>query len=197
MILYNSAIKNKTKYYDNIEKTSSFEQDNNFIFCNDLINLGLTDRYTKCDFLYSEPPYPHGFKVFEKRAEKQANRTYDDFVSGLNKIIIKNKKPLFLVMGKILLKKVIKPNQVLKINLSIHNSLENLAVWNYDIKENIKSTDNLMNYFAKRFVCMGDFCCGYGRNVMQFIESGGKNFVASDIDAKCITVLKKRMMGEL
>ena len=123
MILYNSAIKNKTKYYDNIEKTSSFEQDNNFIFCNDIINLGLTDRYTKCDFLYSEPPYPHGFKVFEKRAEKQANRTYDDFVSGLNKIIIKNKKPLFLVMGKILLKKVIKPNQVLKINLSIHNSL--------------------------------------------------------------------------
>lgn len=197
MILYNSAIKNKTKYYDNIEKTSSFEQDNNFIFCNDIINLGLTDRYTKCDFLYSEPPYPHGFKVFEKRAEKQANRTYDDFVSGLNKIIIKNKKPLFLVMGKILLKKVIKPNQVLKINLSIHNSLENLAILNYDIKEDIKSTDNLMNYFANRFVCMGDFCCGYGRNVMQFIESGGKNFVASDIDAKCITVLKKRMMGEL
>lgn len=197
MVLYNSALKNKTKYYDKLEKTYSFEKDNNFIFCNDIINFGLTNKYDKCDFLYSEPPYPHGFKVFEERAEKKSNRKYEDFVKALNKIIIKNKKPLFLVMGKILLKKVINPNQVIKINLSIHNSIENLAVWNYEIKEDVKSTNDLMNYFAKNFNCMGDFCCGYGRNVVQFIENGGTNFVASDIDARCITVIKNILTGKL
>ena len=79
------------------------------------------------------------------------------------------------------------------INFSIHNHVVDLAIWNYEIKSNIESTNNLMKYLACKFQIMGDFCCGYGDSIERFINNGGKNFVASDLDPKCIAILKKRM----
>ena len=192
-ILYNSAIGNRQKYFQEVDGLNYFSKNNNTIFCSDIIKFNLPNEYKDCDFLYADPPYPQGFKIFEERAKIKKKRTYNEFVNALNKIILNFKKPIFMTVGKILLKKLIKPKQIISINFSIHNSTVDLAIWNYYIEEKIESTNNLMKYLGLRFDKMGDFCCGYGDNIERFLLNGGKKFVASDLDSKCIAILKKRL----
>ena len=50
-----------------------------------------------------------------------------------------------------------------------------------------------MKYVAYNYECVGDFCCGYGQPLFDFLKYGGKQVVASDHNDSCISILKDKM----
>jgi hypothetical protein len=187
MIFYNSALKHINS---NIETTSCnfYKQNNNIVLHNDLLKNNLPEHFNVCDFLYTETPYPLGFKSFNKNKNKLNNKTYNDLADSLKKII-NLKKPIYLTLGKTLLNKL--PISNGQKNIKQNNDNVIIAWWNTHQKPQGNTSREICKNF--NYKCMGDFMCGYGQSVIDF----NKNFVASDFDKNCVGVVKQRLQGKL
>tara|TARA_B100000963_G_scaffold190660_1_gene165856 strand:+ start:6666 stop:7265 length:600 start_codon:yes stop_codon:yes gene_type:complete len=188
---YHTALNDKNHHELVVHGTEYYE--NNFckIFQYDFIpSKTLRKEYDECDFLYVEVPYPQGIKIFDERANIKQTRSLDDFASALNEIINIG-KPIGITTSKFLHKKL--PQPIAKYDMKIHIGNVTFAIYNTNPNMQFKTSSELMQYVANHYQCLGDFCCGYGFPLLQFLDYGGKKIIASDYNSKCITVLKQKM----
>jgi len=189
---YHTALNSKKNTNKIVEGTQRFETKNCLAFTYDFIpKQSLPNEYDKCDFLYVEVPYPQGIKIFDERANVKETRTVDDFALALSKIIMDTKIPIGIVTSKILHKKLPPANSIHE--MSIHVGKVTFAMHNYILPFQFQRSTDLMQYVANNFNCLGDFCCGYGYPLIQYLKFGGKKIIASDYNSQCITILKKNM----
>lgn len=189
---YHTALNSKKSVSQEIEGTEKFQTKICSAFKYDFIpEQSLPKEYNECNFLYAEVPYPQGIKIFDKRANIKEERTVDDFAYALTKIIQSQKKPIGIVSSKILHKKLPSPDDL--YDIKIHIGKVSFALYNLNIKYQFKTSTDLMNYVANNYKCLGDFCCGYGYPLLQFLEFGGEKIIASDHNSKCISILKKKI----
>ena len=98
---YHTAMKINIDTFDNVQPEEYYEKNQNLVFRYDLMNLNKLDLFKKADVIYSEPPFPHGFKIFNDRAEIEDHRNYSDFAKSLSVSIQEINKPTFIICGKI------------------------------------------------------------------------------------------------
>ncbi|MAL83101.1 MAG: hypothetical protein CMF11_01940 [Idiomarina sp.] len=190
-MFYHSALKNKAITYTDIKETNRIEHHNGIMLKHDVVSDGLAPEFDECDFLYSEPPYaPSGLKVFNERAGVN-DRTFKDLLEAISRIVASWTKPIYLIMSETNLKKL--PNPDVIAQTSLNGDLVSLGVWNESNPILQSSTQLICSALGQRYSCMGDFTCGYGYPIKSFIKGGGKRFVASDYDGKCITVISSQM----
>jgi hypothetical protein len=159
--------------------------DGSVAFAHDLMR-GLTDDFDQCDVLYGEPPWPAGVDIFNERAG--ADWTFSQIYRTIAAIVTSAGKPVVVTTGVRGLQMLPKPTQTLTITL---NGAKAFAVC-YGVSfefPGVPSSADVLAELARRFDCIGDFCCGYGRSARAF-KAVGKRFVCSDYNAVCISVLK-------
>lgn len=187
--MYHTALKSKfdTKY---VSSSDMIFGDNHTFLKNDIMKTGIPSDIAKCDVIYGEPPWPHGFDIFNQRAAVEDRRTYKDFAEALARQIKSIKKPFYMTAGKTLIKLLPSNAGTLPIKLNGNSAF---IVWWFD-KFHAEPETNLdvCKVLAKKYSSMGDWCCGYGTPLMTFLEAGGKSVVGADYDGKCITVCGER-----
>lgn len=189
---YHTALNDKKQTTEFIQGTERFSSQYCTAFKYDFIPVKvLPKEYNECDFLYVEVPYPQGIKIFDERANIKQARNVDDFALALREIIQDCKKPIGIVTSKILHKKLPTPTDTYE--MKIHVGKVTFALHNLDCKYKFRTSSELMNFVANQFNCLGDFCCGYGFPLMEFLNYGGKKIIASDYNDKCITILKQKI----
>lgn len=190
MDLYHTALSSGSITYDDIPETISTKHRLGIMLKNDIIADGLPSEFDLCDVLYAEPPWPHGFHVFNKRAGV-SGPSYDDLAKAIENIILTKKKPTFILLGKTLLRKLPEAEVVLETILNGNSVI--MAVWNASYSGPTTNTAEICKYLGSQYAIMGDFTCGYGSCIRNFLLGGGSRFVASDYDGKCITVMSAQM----
>ena len=190
-MFYHSALKNKAITYTGIKETTRIEHHNGIMMKHDFVSNGLAPEFDECDFLYSEPPYaPSGLKVFNERAGVN-DRTFKDLLESISRIVTAWTKPIYLIMSETNLKKLPNPDVIAQTTLNGDSVF--LGVWNESNPILDSTTQSICFALGSKYSCMGDFTCGYGYPIKSFINGGGKRFVASDYDGKCITVIFSQM----
>lgn len=188
--MYHTALKNGLTY-EGISGTNKASGPWGEAMANDLVISGLPEAFDKCDCLYAEAPYPDGFSKFNARAGVDDGRGYNDLAKAIAGVIGASKIPVFILSGQRLIKQLPAPTGSGLVNL--RSGKANMAWWGYDYDGEYRRTHDLMALLAKDFNCLGDFCCGYGEPLEAFIRAGGKQVVAADYNAKCITIVSKRL----
>jgi hypothetical protein len=117
MELYHTALLKGSITFDNVRPTSFAELPNGIIMQNDFIKNGLPQQFDGCDLLYAEPPWPHGLKVFNKRAGVN-DFPYEKLVNAFNQLLQFTDKPVYLFVGSQMLKQLIQPKQVFDTKLN-------------------------------------------------------------------------------
>jgi len=190
-MFYHSALKNKSITYTGIKETERAEHENGIMLKHDFVCNGLAPEFSNCDVIYSEPPYaPSGLKVFNQRAGVDRS-SYSDLLEAISKIVLAWEKPLYLIMSETNLKKIPRPQHASKTFLN--GDEVSIGVWNDDDPILLETTDLICKTLGLRYSCMGDFTCGYGFPIKNFLKGGGSKFVASDYDGKCITVIASQL----
>ena len=190
MGLYHSALKKGSITYRNVNETLRANHPKGVMIKNDVMSQGLPIEFSNCDILYAEPPWSHGFHVFNKRVGV-SGITYADFCEAIKKIILRWDKPIYLLLSQAMLKILPKPRELHDTILNEGDAL--LGVWNDSYSGSLVSTEYVCQELGRKYKTMGDFTCGYGDCVINFLSGGGRGFVASDYDGKCITVMAARM----
>lgn len=183
---YHTALRQGHDPHKDVDSSDLHLLANGVIFRHDIISDGPPLRMKDCDVLYADPPWPHGFKVFNERAGFH-HKSYDQLAEAITDIITSLDKLTIMAIGKTLLRKLPEPYQLKSINLNGSPAL--LGVWNGEVDSYAVTTKSFCEYLGSRFECMGDFTCGYGASVRSFLAGGGTGYVASDFDGKCVTVM--------
>ena len=190
MNLYHTALAKGSITYDGVPETLRSEHELGVMLKNDIIANGLPEEFSVCDVLYAEPPWPHGFHVFNKRAGVQGTN-YADLAKSIQDIIESEAKPTFILLGKQMLSKLPEPTQIFDTILNGNDAM--IAVWNASYDGPTENTAVICKHLGTQYHTMGDFTCGYGACIRNFLSGGGSRFVASDYDGKCITVMTAQM----
>lgn len=146
----------------------------------------IKDLFEPCDLLYTEMPWPAGYKKFYSQAAVKAPDSYEYLISIVNRIIKDNRsnKALAFVVGKSFMSKFEKYDFCNEVKLHGYPAMALL----YNISPiglNFKDNYSLIQSLAMQFNCVGDFMAGYG-NTGQIFAEQGKNFVLSELNPRCI-----------
>jgi len=192
-VIYHTALKNRSANYGGIKETVRSDHPRGVMLKHDFISNGLAPEFDECNVLYAEPPYAHsGLKIFDARAGVN-NRSYSDLIKAMGSIIECGSIPVYLVLSRATLNKLPKPDVIYETRLN--GDLVCLGVWNDKNPTLLSSVELICKTLGSRYKCLGDFACGYGASVKNFIQGGGYRFVASDYDGKCITVMSAQLKG--
>ena len=186
---YHSALKIGLDVLEDVEPLDYFEHKGNVGIKHDFVKYGLPPKMTQTDIIWGECPWPQGFKVFDQRAG-ELPRSYKLFQDATAQMIKTQTKPVFLILGKILLNALPKPVNQAEIKLNKGGVI--LAWWNIDYNGPLTTNVDVTHHLGQSFKSIGDFCCGYGEPLFSFLDGGGKLFVGSDHNGKCIRVLESR-----
>mgnify|MGYP003538206388 CR=1 FL=1 len=165
---------------DQDKKFGLYALGGNTVLCHDIHN-GYNDQFNKCDILYSEPAWRHGYDIFMSKAGYE-KRSFEQYVTDICSFVKLSKKPAIIITG-------VKDSKLYQNNLKFEDSKIKLKVHNcnamalfYNIPA-ILVNDNieLLNIISKKFNNVGDFCAGYG-NTADVFHKAGKNFVMSDVN---------------
>lgn len=158
----------------------------------DILN-GFPPEFDKCDVFYAEPPWRAGFDKFNERAGV-TGRTYAGLVEAMNQAIEKAGKPSFIVSG-LHARKLYRGYTGL-MPITLRDAPVLLYSWNYDMPvfPEVPSSVRFLEYLAKRFECVGDWCCGYG-GTGEVMRLSGKKSVLCDYNAACIGKVMERFNG--
>ena len=96
-----------------------------------------------------------------------------------------------IIIGESMLKRLPVPREVHQTTQNGGDAL--VAVWHGNYDGSCKSVNVICESLGSRYKYLGDFTCGYGTCIVNFLSGGGSGFVASDYDGKCITVMSTRM----
>ena len=165
------------------------EKDGNVVFVHD-ITEGLPLEYWRCDLIYSEPSWMLGYPLFMERAGTTGS--FQEYRAAIAYIIGIMEIPVVLFCGKQSLRKF--PTHDSECTAKLNGYKETAYAWRADISGyNVKDNEGLLECLANNFNRVGDFSCGYGVAGRAF-KRNGKNFVASDINEKCVTYVARNVL---
>lgn len=190
-MIYHTALKNRSASFLGIKETFRSDHPKGVMLKHDFVSNGLAPEFKECDVLYAEPPYAHsGLKIFDSRAGVN-DRTYSDLIEAMSRILLEWTDPVYLIMSKANLAKLPTPDLIAETRLN--GDVVSMGVWNDKNPTLLPSTELICKELGSRYKCLGDFTCGYGTPIKNFIIGGGDRFVASDYDGKCITIVSAQM----
>jgi hypothetical protein len=190
--IYHTALSNGNEGQYPAVARCTFDHGEAFQF--DFAKHGFPPEFSKCDVLYGEPPWPAGYALFNDRAGVKTSMSYRDFCLNMETFILASGLPAFIVCGKIALKHYSRRSSLGTVNL--RGADVPLVAYNYSLPSfpSIPSNETFLRYLAKRFECVGDWCCGYGFTGHVFAQEG-KRSVLCDYNAKCIGGVMERFNG--
>lgn len=194
-MLYHSALKANQKYgadlWEQAEPLDYTAIGHCVAMQNDFVDNGIPLEMRACDVIFAETPFPAGFKIFDERAGVTESRSFSLFADATAEWLSDETRPSYLILGKMLLKSLPTPAGVVESSLNHGRVL--IAWWNDDFKGDTSSNLTFIEELARRYDCIGDFCCGYGEPLFHFLRHGGKTFVGSDHNGKCIRAVDYRL----
>jgi len=162
------------------KKYGVYNINDNIVMHHDIHN-GYNTIYNKCDIIYSEPAWKHGYDIFMNKAGfKKIN--FNEYVNDICNFLLNAKKPAIIITGINDSKLYIKNLQFKthKIKLQVHNC--NAMALFYNISPiTVNNNIDLLNVISKNYNNVGDFCAGYG-NTADIFYQANKNFVMSDVN---------------
>jgi hypothetical protein len=179
-------------HVEDVEPRDHWAEGGDEAFVHDLLSGPLPKPYRRCDLLYAEVPWPHGFDRFEERAGvEEAQRTWVDLMSAFIEGALNLNAPLVFVTNRAHHLELPQPNRKVPGRLNGAHAM----LWCYDIEVpggNVNGSDlQLLDWLARRHECIGDPMCGYGRAGRVFSRRG-KHFVMSDYNPNCIGYIAER-----
>jgi hypothetical protein len=178
---YHSALVDEIS---NLKELDYYQNEKSFAISHNITD-GILFEYYKADVIYSEPAWRSGYNLFSSRANSK-NNNYNLYLESMLKCIKELKKPSFIITGKHAINKL-NPDFVTEIKLHEYSSL--LAIWNYE-EIKFKNNSEAIEFISKKFNTVLDFNCGYGNAISKF-----NNFIASDVNKKCIYYIAKNFMN--
>jgi len=156
----------------------------------------LPANFKECDVMFCEAPWPLGQKIFNERAGVKV--THSEVAEGLAQIINSYRDTLIiLVLGPEILKKLPEPVGLAHVFDDMERGRQldsmNLAWWNGEYTGPTDYIESIHQYLGETYSTMGDFFCGYGYGIFNFLAAGGQRFIASDYDSKCVGMVAKRL----
>lgn len=193
MEIYNSALEKYHKELD-CDYITSFNLGESLAFKHDIFR-GIPDEFNKCDIIYSEPFWKNGHDLLFKKG--LIKYSFKELQEKINKEINSLDKPTILILGKNALKYY--SNYKVIGTVMLHNYPSQVVSWGVDLEIPEKNKKgflfnnyDLMDLIVDKFDFIGDFMCGFG-NIAVKSYNKNKKFIMSDIDNKCISVLRKRL----
>lgn len=184
-----------TEYYSalseplqKIKPTFAYTGSNGRAFVHDV-----TDSFppmSDADVFYSDPPWPHGYKIFYERLGREPGKPFAEFAAGVGFELAVIGKPAFMVWGKTA-ERYAQPHYA--VDTKLNGAKARLLMWNVD-SATARQMDGLteelvLERLARRYETVGDFMCGYGRAGRVFVERG-KRYVMSDMSPDCIGFIR-------
>lgn len=189
---YHSALKNiKTEIINN--EIDCYSNKDGIVFARDICSEYSIVDISGMDFIYSEPAWRTGYKIFIERAgQRMQDDSYRNYLDHIKKLISRYNLPTYILMGY-RMKKYLNPERCIDTN--VHDMKAFIGIWNSDI-EIVPSRNNLefLESIFHRYNCVYDFSCGYG-NTARIALRLGKKFMCSDINKQCIYYIAKNIMG--
>lgn len=149
--------------------------------------LQIPSEFDRCEVLYVEPPFPHGWKVFHERAGIEPKMSYNEFFHGVTKALAESGKPAVMLCStdpRVQLKAV--PPAYSHRSALLVDSRTCVMLWyNLVPPKEFKTNTELIQWLATQYECVGDFASGYGYTGRLFSQAG-KGWVLSDLDPSCI-----------
>lgn len=187
-------MKRKPFYYSALDKRDTavdhepvqlFEFGGNIAMAHSIESCTLPPAYARCDVLYTEPPWEHGYDIFNNNAHEKGT-SYKEFMEKINIIVRNENKPTVIIIGKKYVKLLDTPAGLISVEL---NGYPALALFYNMQPVNAETNIELIEKLSQAFDCVGDFCCGYGNTGRIFFENR-KSFVMSDVNPRCIGFIK-------
>lgn len=165
------------------------------------IEDGMNTFFAPAQFIYSEVPWPYGYRKFmgsagvEKRWTETPAEEYNRFVSGLGLVLVATKVPTYL-LGPLRLMKKLSPDFIHSTHI-IHNGVKDtahLGIWNapdmHSISDQLELVRNVIYRHGQG--PMLDFCSGYFYAHETWLEAGVKT-ILTDINGKCVAVCREKI----
>lgn len=188
---YHSALKG-FKVEDS-EPVERFDYGNSVAFRHDIYDPYPSNLYQRCDIIYTEPPWPAGSTVFDKRLGIEGRR-WADLAQHLAQTIASVDIPVVLTAGKSFIKYLPTPDYTAEVTYS--GSLGKCLVFAYRTTlPDLATGDEIKSYIMSNYNCIGDWFCGYGQTAFAALEAG-KDFVVSDYNPQCIGYIKDFLTQE-
>jgi len=153
----------------------------------------LPEEYAGVDVLFSVLPWPNGWSVFEERAGAAGeDRTYTGFIRSVVTLAESAAVPCYFLTAKRSLSLLPRAWRLGKVRL--FGAIVDMVGCGPPIT--IEPIDVLLflRALARRYDCVGDFCCGFGQTARVFAECG-KRYAVSDYNADCVAYVSGRSAG--
>jgi hypothetical protein len=145
--------------------------------------------YDQVDAFYTEPPWPHGTKVFDERVGV-TGRTWADLANRIDFLIESTTAPVVIPLGKIALKRLPAPTVTYDVYMPHAGAPAIIACWRTTLDQP-KTTIDAARQLISRHTVIGDWFCGYGKTAVLAHEMN-RRFVVSDYNPRCIGFLSQR-----
>lgn len=185
---YNTALANGEREASPAVEHASFID--GMAFQHDFFS-GLPTSYRHCSVIYGEPPWRHGFDVFNKRAGVSEDRSWGDLMRIVGQAIESSDCAWVMPVGKQALRYMPSPDALHDSRLNGNEAY--LACWRTEVYGHGTSIDAL-NEVCMRYGRIGDPFCGYGRTAW-YARQHGKQFIVSDHDPYCIGFISENLGG--
>lgn len=151
----------------------------------------LPPDFDACTALYAEPPWRAGFDKFNGRADSVPAGTWQDLISGIAAQITADTRPWVVTAGREALRLYPEPDASYETYL--YGGFALLLCYRITLS-NTATADDARDEIARRFLCIGDFCAGYGTTIHSARKAGAR-FVVSDHNPTCIGAMADLYKG--
>ena len=173
----------------NIDTRDGYVSPNGIALVHDVTSGPLPSEYRRCDVFYTDPPWKSGYDVFASRVGVLVP-TYHDFMEALIAAIPKD-APAVLVTGRHAAMHFGPEFRPFPVRLNEHDAV---AYSRGIDASGMTKADEVGDYLAGTYECVGDPCCGYGNAARWFVQAG-KRYVVSDINPRCIGYIAAHERG--
>lgn len=181
---YHTAIGNKLN--EQFEEIERFENEKIIAFAHDVTSKDIPVEYLNCDVLYTEIAWRLGIEKFNQRA--RIKNTFEEYCKGVVKFILTLEKPTVIIAG--VNDRRWLPNTQYYFTTYLNKGKCVAYIYNFNIKSEHRTTEEILEELSNTFDYLGDFCCGYGNSSIPFIKKG-KKAVMSDYNKSCIGYIKQ------
>lgn len=150
--------------------------------------LVLPSEFDRCDVLYAEPPWPHGWKVFYDRADIEMKVPYNVFLNACSRALKDSGKPGLMICAMDYRVQLMCAPPTFTTQSAVLTPSRPCALLWYNVeppKLQLRTNTDVIRWLAQEYECVGDFTSGYGYTGRLFSEAG-KSWVLSDLDPRCI-----------
>jgi hypothetical protein len=150
---------------------------------------GIHEQIKTVDFIYTEPPFLAGYKIFNDRANPTESRKWSELITKIGTTLMELDKPCY-IMGGGQLKSSLKGWKNQPVLSSIHEGA-GFIFYNKTIPDfKPKTTLSLIKTLYEQYDVGGDITCGYGL-LGYMAKKQGKKAILTDYNPYCIGYIKQ------